>query len=187
MSFVWVRAGRSPARTHTKLFSLGGNSSQPYAERVCFHRVSLMMSVKGLVSGPTALIGEQDSVAPRRRTGPHLGGLRGSRPVHRESFVCVVGGLRPPTTHTKQFSPGIKNELLPVECDSYRLTTKFGRTSAADGSAPWWYADVLAPCQERVLCGWAAGEARCPPTQNSSLRRESTRSYAERAHLLVTP
>ena len=45
-----------------------------------------------------------------------LAGCRRSRPVHKESFVCVVGGLRPPTTHTKLFSPERNqiNKFLPL-------------------------------------------------------------------------
>ena len=48
-------------------------------------------------------------------------GLPRPRPVHRESFVCVVGGRSPPTTHTKQFSPGRNhiNQLLLLVVEYY--------------------------------------------------------------------
>ena len=53
---------------------------------------------------------------------------------------------------------------------------------AADGSAPWRDADVLAPCMERVLVARRAGEAGPPRNQNSSPGEErSTKASLKRS------
>ena len=110
-------------------------------------------------------------------------GCRCSRPVHSKSFVCVGGGLRPPT-HTKQFARGREKSagagcpLAPWVRTGPRPVPGHGRggsetrpyLSAAGGSAPRRSSDAIAPCIERVLRGCGPGFARPAPTQNRSPR-----------------
>ncbi len=158
------------------------------------------------MSGPQPAHSPRFLVASWRRTGPHLGRMPTFSPRAGREFLVGGGrakpGRHPPKTvgqekinsklsshpnklPTEQKAPPApwsrtRSRPVPGLCRGGSQTRPY--LLAADGSAPRQDADVLAPCQGRVLRVWAAGEARRPHTQNYSLLRGRGWEMAPTAH-----